>query len=270
VLPTLREQGIALFAVSYDAVEILAAFAAKHGIAYPLLSDQGSHVMRRLGLINERVQEDHAFYGIPANPRHVNLPYPGTFVLDRDGVITSKRFYESYRVRDTGAGAAADLLGLTPPSHGPEAGDAREGVRVRAWLDSPTYAFFQRLRLTVELVIDAGLHVYGRPVPDGNVPVTIDVAPIDGLEVGAAQFPPPHRMTIEGLDDEFWVYEGTLRVAVPLIFGAAPGGGDHVVRVTVTFQACSDSSCALPASVPLALPVTETALAERSLPAAKR
>jgi peroxiredoxin len=270
VLPTLREQNIALFAVSYDSGEILAAFAAKHGIAYPLLSDRGSQVMRRLGLINERVQDDHAFYGIAPNPKHVDLPYPGTFVLDRDGIVMSKRFYESYRVRDTGAAAVGDLLGLTPASHGAEADATREGVRVRAWLDSPSYAFFQRLRLTVELGIDPGLHVYGRPVPEGNVPVTVDVAPIEGLDVGPAEFPAAHRMTIEGLDDEFWVYEGTLRVRVPLIFGAAPGSGDHVVRVTVTFQACSDSSCALPASVELALPITETALAERTLPAAKR
>ena len=41
--------------------------------------------MRGLGLINERVQEDHAAYGIPPNPRHVNLPYPGVFVLDARG-----------------------------------------------------------------------------------------------------------------------------------------------------------------------------------------
>ncbi len=40
VLPTLERNGIALFAISYDSVTILAAFAAKHGIGYPLLSDR--------------------------------------------------------------------------------------------------------------------------------------------------------------------------------------------------------------------------------------
>ena len=268
MLPTLRAQGIALFAISYDAVPILSAFAARHDIGYPLLSDEGSHVIRRLGLINERVQDDHAFYGIGPNPKHVNLPYPGVFVLDRDGVVTHKRFYESYRVRDTGAGALADLLGLEAPGGGAEASGGTDGVRVRAWLDSPTYAFFQRLRLTVELAIDPGLHVYAHPVPEGNVALTVEVAPIAGVEIGAPEFPAAHRMTIEGLSDEFLVYEGRPRVVVPLIFGAAPGGGDHTVRVTVKYQACSDSSCALPASVELALPVTEVALAERTLPAA--
>ena len=36
--------GVALFAISYDSVEILRDFAATHGITYHLLSDQGSHV----------------------------------------------------------------------------------------------------------------------------------------------------------------------------------------------------------------------------------
>jgi peroxiredoxin len=267
VLPTLRTEGIALFAISYDAVAILSTFAARHEIAYPLLSDEGSHAMRRLGLINERVQDDHAFYGIGPNPKHVNLPYPGVFVLDRDGVVTHKRFYESYRVRDTGAGAVADLLGIEAPGGGAEASGGTDGVRVRAWLDSPTYAFFQRLRLTVELAIDPGLHVYAHPVPEGNVPLTVEVAPIDGMEIGAPQFPAAQRMTIEGVPDESWVFEDRPRVVVPLIFGAAPGSGDHVLRVTVKYQACSDSSCALPAAVELALPITEVPLAERTLPA---
>jgi len=42
----LDARGIALFAISYDAVETLAAFAAKHGITYPLLADAGSRVIR--------------------------------------------------------------------------------------------------------------------------------------------------------------------------------------------------------------------------------
>ena len=98
---------MALFAISYDSVEILRDFAATHGITYHLLSDEGSHAMRGLGLINDRVQEDHAVYGIKPSARHVNLPYPGVYVLDRAGVVVQKRFYESYREGDTGPGLIA-------------------------------------------------------------------------------------------------------------------------------------------------------------------
>lgn len=262
-------QQVALFAISYDPVGILREFADKHQITYPLLSDQGSHVMRRLGLLNARVQEDHAFYGIAANARHVDLPYPGIFVLDTGGLITHKQFHESYRVRDTGAGTLAQLLGVTSPRQGAEAATAIDGVRVRAWLDSPIYSWFQRLQLTIELVVGAGLHVYGDPSEAGYVPISIDVAPIDGLEIGPVDWPAPHRLAIDGLAEEFWVHEGTVRGSVPLVFSGAPGAGDHIVRVTVRFQACSDSSCLPPASVNFALPVRETPLVDRALPAAK-
>ena len=111
MLPTLATQGVALFAISYDSIAILRAFATEHGISFPLLSDEGSHVIRSLGLLNERVQEDHAVYGIQPNPRHVGVPYPGVFVLDERGVVVRKRFHDSYRERDTGSGLIAHDLG---------------------------------------------------------------------------------------------------------------------------------------------------------------
>ena len=258
--------GVALFAVSYDSVEVLEKFSREHSIGYPLLSDSGSHVMRRLGLLNPTVQQDHAFYGIGPNPRHVDLPYPGVFVLDTHGTVTRKRFHESYRVRDTGGSLVSHVLGDSSAPTSAEAIDGRDGVRVRAWLDSPTYAWFQRLRLTVEVSIDDGLHVYGRPAPDGSVPLSVEVEPIAGLEIGEVEGPEPHSMRVEGLEGMFSVYEGTIRLAVPLTFTAPPGGGDHVLRVTVQYQACSDTACSLPASAQLTVPVREVALVGRELP----
>jgi peroxiredoxin len=264
--PELTTRGIALVAISFDAVAILRDFAAAHAITYPLLSDEGSHVMRALGLINERVLEDHAAYGIPANPRHVNLPYPGVFVLDGDGIVTRKVFHESYRERDSGPGLLAQTLGIAadPPgvvTHGDGA------VRVRAWLDSPTYAFFQRLTLTVEVSTAHGFHVYAAPVPSGLTPLSVGIDPIAGLEVGPAAWPPPRRFAVPGLDDELWVHEGTVRGTLPLTFAAPPGAGDHTITVTVAYQACDDSTCSMPASVRVALAVREVALVGRALPA---
>ena len=58
--PTLQRMGFALFAISYDEVATLSAFADKHEITYPLLSDVGSVTIRSLGLINEHLAEQHA------------------------------------------------------------------------------------------------------------------------------------------------------------------------------------------------------------------
>ena len=57
---TLQQAGIALFAVSYDSVATLSAFADKHGITFPLLADEGSVTIRALGLLNEHLEQQHA------------------------------------------------------------------------------------------------------------------------------------------------------------------------------------------------------------------
>src|SRR5262252_10923842 len=194
VAPDLAANGVALFATSYDSVEVLRDFAAAHRITYPLLSDEGSHVMRRLGLINDRVQEDHAAYGIQPNARHVNLPYPGAFVLDRDGFVNQKRFYESYRERDTGTGLLAQALGVLKQPSAPIVA-TNSPVTVRAWLDSPTYVFFQRLMLTVEVSIDSGFCVCADPPHDGVTPLSITIEPLEGLAVGTTRWPAAHAVT---------------------------------------------------------------------------
>jgi hypothetical protein len=257
--------GVALFAISYDAVDILAAFAAEHDITYPLLSDDGSCVMRELGLINERVQDDHAVYGITPNPRHVDLPYPGVFVLNGDGVITDKRFYDSYRERETGSGLVAQALGIFAEPSAPAVIDGPV-ITARAWLDSPTYVWFQRLTLTVELTIAPGFHVYGSPVPEGLVPLSVEIDAIDGLEVTPARWPAARSLELPGLGDQLSGHAGVVRGTVSLTFTAAPGTGDHMIRITVRYQGCDEAACLMPSSVRLQLPVREAALVGRSLP----
>ena len=269
-MPTVRDHGAALFAISYDSIEILSAFALKHGITFPLLSDHGSRVIRQLGLVNERVHDDHAHYGIAANPRHAGLPYPGVFELDERGIIVRKRFHESYRVRDTGAGLVGQTLGELLTIQGQEAVHGEEAVRVRVWLDSPTYAFFQRLRVNVEISVAPGFHLYGQPAPAGFVPLSVQVAPIENVEIGTAEWPAPHRFHVDGLDEEFWVHEGTVRTSIPLTFSGPPGAGDHIIDVAVSYQACTDSACLAPASISRSLPVREVALVGRELPSRER
>ena len=187
-------------------------------------------------------------------------------MLDERGIITAKRFHASYRVRDTGVGLLDRTLRQDVPVGDGTVTRNDEAVRVRAWLDSPTYAFFQRLHVNIELSVAPGFHVYGEPIPAGFVPLSVEVAPIEGVEIGHAEWPAPHPFDVAGLDERFWVHEGTVRGALPLTFSAPPGGGDHVIYVTVNYQACSDSVCHAPMSLALALPVREVALEGRELP----
>ena len=53
-----------VFAVSYDSEAILADFAERFGISYPLLSDQASDVIREFGILNTHIPEDHKWFGV--------------------------------------------------------------------------------------------------------------------------------------------------------------------------------------------------------------
>ncbi len=247
----LARAGYALYAVSYDSVEVLAGFAQKYGISYPLLSDDGSRVIRELGILNHEAAEP--VFGIP---------HPGTFVLDADGAVRSKHFYPSYRERDTGVGVLEHLLGIDGGGHGEHREAAASGITARAWFDKGTYAWGQRVWLNVELEVAPGLHVYGRPIPGGYYPLEVTVAPIERVVVGAPVLPPPRPFRIAGLDEQFAVYDGRVRVAMPLTFMIVDGGTLNVA-VTVSYQACSATDCLPPMSVQFVLPVAEEPLVER-------
>ncbi|MHB8668932.1 MAG: redoxin domain-containing protein [Burkholderiales bacterium] len=260
------KNNIALFAISYDSIDTLASFAEKHGITYPLLSDNSGKFIREIGMLNEHLYEQQAAFGMRRNESQYGVPYPGTFVLDERGTVADKRFYQIYRERETGVGLLESALRIASPQHGAERETSAQAVRVRAYLDSPTFAYAQRLHLTVELTLNPGFHVYGRPVPDGFIPLSVTIEPINRIDVGEAEWPTPHRWTIEGLDEEFWVYGETVHGSIPLTFNLQPGSGDQLVRATVAFQVCDATTCLLPARVTLELPVEEIGLVDRPLP----
>ena len=137
----------------------------KHEITYPLLSDEGSVMIRSLGLFNEHLEQQQAAYGRPARADQFGVPYPGTFVLDEGGVVRQKHFEQSYRVRPT----RSLILEWALPGEqaAPEAMASLPGgsIVVRAWTDEPTYRPYQQLRLHVRLVVPPGMHVYAGASP---------------------------------------------------------------------------------------------------------
>jgi peroxiredoxin len=263
IVEGLARAGTALFAISYDAPSTLAAFAAKHGITYPLLGDEGSRVIRQLGMLDEDLDRHHAEFGRQVRDDQRGVAYPAVFLLDRNGIVAAKRFLPNYRVRDTGAGLIESLLGVEAARHGPEAAAPGDVVNLRAYFDAPVYRPYQQLRLTVELAVAPGWHVYVPPVPDGYTALSLSLAPIDGVSAGPISISPSgHPARVEGLDELFTVVDGAVRARIPVTFAVQAGTGDLHPEITVRYQACSDTECRPPAAARLTLSLREAPFAE--------
>ena len=100
----LATRGYNLVGLSYDAVPVLAKFAAERKVAWPLLSDPGSQVIDGWQL------RDPAYP--PGNRAH-GVPRPAIYVIDRKGVIRARLMEENYRNRPPASAvlAAVDALG---------------------------------------------------------------------------------------------------------------------------------------------------------------
>ena len=98
-------------------------------------------------------------------------------------------------------------------------------------------------------------------IPEGYIPLSIGVAPLEGLVVGEPRWPAPHPYRVEGLDEALSVYEGNVAVSLPLTF--TQEGADQTLHVTVRYQACSDTDCFLPSTIALQVPVKAADLVER-------
>jgi peroxiredoxin len=263
VSANLAQHGIALFAISYDSVDALRAFADKNGITFPLLADEGSHVIRALGMLDDHLDEHHAQFGGVVREDQRGVCYPGVFLLDEQGVVDQRRFQDNYRLRESAAGLLEHALGIASPAPSPVVEFNHERVHVRAHSDSPTYWRYQRLNIVVELDIAEGCHLYAAPTPEGYVPLSIEVV-ADSAVVGQPVWPASTPFRVPSLDEEFGTYEGTLRVVVPFEFVIQRGEplGDRTVAVTVRYQACTATTCDLPRQATFELLVKERSAAD--------
>lgn len=243
---TVASSDIAAYALSRDSVEVLAGFAEEKDITYSLLADPTSATLGDLGLLNTNIAEDQEYWGFGyKEERHGGLPYPGTFVLDERGIVVEKHMTRDYKVRPSG-GLLLEELGVETSKVG-AATAAGPGASLAVWIDEEAYFPLQVGTLHIRLRTDDGMHVYVPPNPDGYTNVSVSIDGPDGVLLDKRSLPEGEAFRIEGLNEKFVVAAGTLNLDVG--FRLVEGTGPAEVVVSVSYQACSESECLIPATL---------------------
>ena len=232
-LGSLTAEGVRPYAISYDSVETLSAFADRHGITYPLLSDPDSKVISEFGILNTLVPKDHRWYGIP---------FPGTYMVDEHGVVFEKTFHADHVARDSISRMVQDTYHIDAP-HGTVHSAQTPAYTVETYLTANTIRRGQVHTLTVDLHINDGYHVQAAPLPDGYIPLSIEIETPDGVTASPIVYPEtqPHRLP--GLEDRLFIYDGTISIKTPILFNVREAVD---ITVTIQAQACDDKDCLLP------------------------
>ena len=261
--------------MSYDSQEQLLAFADQYDVTYDLLSDADSAVIREFGILNTLISPDdpeqaagRSFYGVP---------FPGVYVTDENGVVTEKFFHRHYATRESAGAIRDSALGEILARHeAPAVELGTNQVQVSAFVSDASLKFETQSTVYVRFELEDGLHMYGRPLPDGYIASEATIPDTTGLRVGAARYPATHPREFPELKVTLNVYEGVVDVAIPVTPNAElfnPAGRDQPeeleIPVSVMFQVCSETVCYTPRTETLSLVVPVQPLLRPGAPSAR-
>ena len=235
-----------------------------------MLSDVGSETIRRFGILNPvpewafgenaddaAVQADVATFVSVVNPNRqmIGIAFPGTFMLDPDGRVTSRYFENFYISRNT-VSSIVMRLG--------EAEDPVRAIRITmpqltltTYPSEATIAPGNRFALMLNITPAEGMHVYA-PGADSYRPVGLTIAPQAVLSVLPMAYPASEPYYFAPLDETVPIYQHPIELVQELILDgsleaqrAMRGMENLDIQGTFEYQACSDEICYPPQSLEL-------------------
>src|SRR4051812_5075555 len=145
---------------------MLSGFAKRRGITFPLLSDPGSEIIKRYGILNTTIDPKNELYG---------YPFPGTFIVDHRGVVTSREFEPIYQERST---ISSLLVRLGHQVDAPATKVAGAHLELTSYATDQVAALGTHFSLVLDVKPAPRVHVYAPGVTDYRpVRLTLNAQP---------------------------------------------------------------------------------------------
>jgi hypothetical protein len=266
----LDERGIKLVTISYESQDILRGFTERNDITFTMLSDTESEVIERFDLLNpvpewvgidggvtpENREAVETFVSVVGpNPEWAGIAFPGTFILDSDGMVLERHFQDFYIERNTIASVLVRLGEDIDPVEATEVSTPQ--FDLTTYSTNPALAVGNRFTLVLDFEPGEDMHIYAPGAADYRV-VALDIEPMPYLDIMPMAYPESESYYFEPFDETVPVYLEPFTLLQEVILkgdlesqGSLRGQESLTINGTLEYQACDENVCYSPGSVPL-------------------
>lgn len=241
----LEKNGVHIAAISFDSQEILAAFAREHSIRFPLMSDEGSVVIRKFGIFNQNVAPDMK--------RNYGIPHPVEYLVAPDGTVVKKYFVPNYQHRVAGSAIALREFG-TVETGAPMVTLQSGAVVVQIGFPSRRIFAAQEIGFFANFALHPGWHIYGMSLPGAPLPGAYTATSIvfedPNVIRSHLELPVPETLELPALNEVLPVYSGSFRALGTLLLKYLVPEGKLALKGRLALQQCSETVCEPPQAIP--------------------
>jgi DsbC/DsbD-like thiol-disulfide interchange protein len=176
-------------------------------------------------------------------------------MIDRQGRVTSRFFEDYYWERNTVSNIMVRLGTAGTPVQATQA--STEHLDLRAYATEAHVAPGTRFSLVLDITPKRGMHVYA-PGATGYRVIALTLAPQPHVRTGSLRYPASELYYFEPLDERVPVYQKPFTLTMEVVAEATPEArkalgatGELVVTGSLEYQACDDTICYNPVSLPL-------------------
>ena len=249
-LPELKAQGLGLAVITYDSTAVMADFARRRGITFPLLSDPGSRTIKGYGILNTTVAEGSSNHGIP---------FPGTFVINRRGEVTARFFEEAYQERTTISNIMVTLGTDARPVNANRI--TTDHLQITTYATDEAVAPGSLFSIVFDVTPRERMHVYA-PGAKGYKIISVNLEPNPWLVTRPVQYPPSEIYHFKPLNERVPVFQNPFRLTQSMAVATSPEHRAALAKIEMVtikgmldYQACDDRICFTPKSIPVSYTV---------------
>ena len=183
----------------------------------------------------------------------VGMAFPGTFMLDRQGRVTSRFFEDFYVDRNTVSSVMLRVGVGTAPVVATKISTGQ--IEITTFPSDTAVAPGNRFAVAFDVSPHSGIHVYA-PGASGYRTISVTIAPQPFVHVHRLQYPQSEIYFFKPLNEKVPTYQKPFTLTQEVVLDASAREvtskqTSMTIAGALTYQACDDRLCYDPVTLPL-------------------